>query len=86
MQKLLNEVHKAGLKLNAVETRVFCDLCGVAVVSGGLPNIGTRHLAGGVTVIVVPLATCTVCIGSIADGAKRKTSIMKEGRMRNSSL
>jgi hypothetical protein len=23
------------LKLNAVETRVFCDLCGVAAVGGG---------------------------------------------------
>ena len=66
MKKLLNEIHKASLKLNAVEPRVFCDLCGVAVVGDVLPNVGAR----GVTVIVVPLATRTVCIGSTADGAR----------------
>jgi hypothetical protein len=33
------------MKLNAVETRVFSDLCAVAVVGDGLPNVGPRHLA-----------------------------------------
>jgi hypothetical protein len=47
MQKLLNELQKAGLKLDAIKARVFCDLCGVAVVGDGLQNVGACHLARG---------------------------------------